>query len=78
MVRIRPVIVQAFPYASRAFGDVGLCAAPLMHLEVLVGAVAEELRTVRSEIGEPGDVLLRCQLGYLVEVDCGHVSSFLR
>jgi hypothetical protein len=56
MVRIRPVKVQAFRYASRAFGDVGLYAAPRMHLEVFVGAVAEVLRTVRSEVGEPGDV----------------------
>jgi hypothetical protein len=45
-----------------------------MHLEVLVGAVAEELRTIGSEIGESGDVLLRCEPGYLVEVD--RVSPF--
>jgi hypothetical protein len=30
-----------------------------MHLEVLVGAVAEELRTAGSEVGKSGDVLLR-------------------
>jgi hypothetical protein len=40
-----------------------------MHLEVLVGAVAKELRAARPEVGEPGDVLLGCQGGCLVEVD---------
>src|ERR1700733_14591920 len=74
VVRIGPVVVQSFPDASRTFGDVGLCAATLMHVEVLVGAVAEELRTVGPEVGEPADVLLRCQPGYLVEMDRGHVS----
>ena len=29
-----------------------------MHLKVLVGAVAKELRAARPEVGEPGDVLL--------------------
>jgi hypothetical protein len=28
-----------------------------MHLEVLVGAVTEELRTVGPEVDEPGNVL---------------------
>jgi hypothetical protein len=77
VVRIGPVIVQALPYASRTFGDVGLCAVPLMHLEILVDAVAEELRTVGSEISESGDVLLGCEPSYLVEVDRGHVSLLL-
>ena len=49
--------VQAFPDAARAFRDVGLRAAPVMHLEVLVGAVAKELRAARPEVGKPGDVL---------------------
>ena len=31
---------------------------PGMHLEVLVGAVAEQLRAARPEVGEPGDELL--------------------
>ena len=35
--------MQAFPDAARAFRDVGLRAFPVMHLEVLVGAVAKEL-----------------------------------
>jgi hypothetical protein len=28
-----------------------------MHFEVLIGAVAEELRAARPEVGEPGDVI---------------------
>src|ERR1700682_2990755 len=46
-----------------------------MHLEVLVDAVAKELRTARPEVGEPGDVLLRRRGGCLVEVDRGHACS---
>src|SRR5215831_5138855 len=40
-----------------------------MHPEVLIGAVAKELRAARPEVGEPGDVLLGCRGGCLVEVD---------
>jgi hypothetical protein len=65
--------VQAFPDAARAFGDVGLQAASAMHFEVLVGAVAKELRAARPEVGEPGDVLLGRQCGCSVKVDCGHI-----
>ena len=36
--------MQALPDAARALGDVGLIGARVMQLEVLVGAVAEELR----------------------------------
>ncbi len=43
VVRIGPVVVQAFPDAAGAFGDVGRRAAALMHLEVPVCAVAKEL-----------------------------------
>src|ERR1700736_1917874 len=59
-VGIRPVIVQAFPHASRSFSDVGLRLPFLVHLEVLVGTVAKELRTAGPEVGERCDVLLRC------------------
>src|SRR5262249_25268243 len=44
-----------------------------MDLEVLVGAVAKELRAARPEVGEPGDVLSRRQGGCLVHVDRPHV-----
>ena len=47
-----------------------------MHLKVLVGAVAEELRTIGSEIGESGDVLLRCEPGYLWSGSWACVSPF--
>src|SRR4029077_18142852 len=33
MVRIGPVVVQAFPITARAFGDVGLGGAAAVHLE---------------------------------------------
>src|ERR1700685_778225 len=42
VVGIRPVVVQAFTDAARAFRDVGLREAPVTHLEVLVGAVAKK------------------------------------
>jgi hypothetical protein len=38
-----------------------------MHLEVLIGAVAKELRAATPEVGEPGDVLLGRQGGRMVE-----------
>ncbi len=50
--------MQSFPDATRSFRDVGLRAATVMDLEVLVSAVAKELRAARPEVGEPGDVLL--------------------
>src|SRR4051812_50112872 len=67
--RIRPVVVKTFPDAARAFRNIGLRAALVMHLEVFVGAVAKQLGTARSEVGEPGHELLRRQSGCLVEVD---------
>ena len=48
---VGPVVVQAFPDAAGAFGDVSLRAAQLMHLEIFVGAVVEELRAARPEVG---------------------------
>ena len=69
VVGIGPVVVQAFPDAARAFRDVGLRAATVMHLEVLVGAVAKKLRAARPKVGEPGDVLLGRRSGCLVQVD---------
>src|SRR2546427_528612 len=69
--------VQAFPDAARAFRDVGLRGATVMHLEVLVGAVAKKLRAARPEVGEPGDVLLGRRGGCLVQVDRGHAFSLL-
>ena len=45
--------MQAFPNAARALRDVGVIGALAMHLEVLVRAVAEQLRAARSEVGEP-------------------------
>lgn len=41
VVRIGPVVAQAFPDAAGVFGDVGRRAAALMHLEVPVCAVAK-------------------------------------
>jgi hypothetical protein len=57
-VGIGPVVVQAFKDAARTFGDIGLKTAAVMQLEVLIRTVSKELRATRSEIGEPGDVLL--------------------
>src|SRR5215831_2281164 len=71
VVGIGPVVVQAFPDAARAFRDVGLRGATVMHLEVLVGAVAKKLRAARPKAGEPGDVLLGRRGSCLVQVDRG-------
>src|SRR5277367_2852409 len=73
MVRVGPVVVQPLPDATRALRDVGLRAAQLMHLEVLIGAVAKDLRTARPEVGEPCDVLLGCQSSCHMKIDRGHV-----
>jgi len=75
--RIGPVVVQSLPDAARSFGDVGLRAALLMHLEVLVGAVAKKLRAVRPKVGEPGDVLLGCEGSCLVKMNRGHLLLLL-
>jgi hypothetical protein len=77
VVGIGPVVVQAFPDAARAFRDVGLRGATVMHLEVLVGAVAKKLRAARPEVGEPGDVLLGRRGSCLVQVDRGPAFSLL-
>ena len=45
--------MQAFPDAARAFRNVGLRSTQAMHLEVLVGAVAEELRAARPKSVSP-------------------------
>jgi hypothetical protein len=73
-VAIGPVVVQALPDATRAFRNVGLRGATAVHLEVVIGAVAKELRAARPEVGEPGDKLLGRRCGCLVEMDRGHVS----
>lgn len=48
-----------------------------MHLEIIVGAVGEQIRAARPEVDEPCDILLRRQVGCLVKVDCEHACSFL-
>src|SRR4029077_10645140 len=40
-VMIGPVVVQAFPDATRAFGDVGLRSVLAMHPEVLISAITK-------------------------------------
>src|SRR5260370_30404325 len=77
VVGIGPAVVHAFPDAARAFRDVGLRGATVMHLEVLSGAVAKKLRAAKPKVGEPGDVLLRRRGGCLVQADRGHAFSCL-
>src|SRR5580700_2609003 len=71
-IGVGPVIVKAFPDAARAFCYVSLGTAQLVHFEVFVGAVSKQLRAARSEVGEPGDVLLGCEGSCVVKIDCGH------
>jgi hypothetical protein len=68
MVRIGPIVVEAFPDACGTLCHIGFPAAEMMHLEVRVGAVAKKLRAARSEVGESGYVLLGRQSGCLTEV----------
>src|SRR5262245_35135032 len=46
-----------------------------MHLEVLVGAVAKELRAAWPEVGEPGDELLGRRGHRLMYANRGHECS---
>src|SRR5581483_1604666 len=75
-VRVGPVVVQALPDALRAFFHVGLGGSLRVDLEVVVGAVAEDLRATGAEVGEPGDELLWRERRRLVEVKRGHACSF--
>ena len=72
-VGIGLVVVQALPDPARSFRDVGMRAAPVMHLEVRVGAVAKQLRATRPEIGESGDVLFGRRSLRPMKVDGGHM-----
>src|SRR3954468_1927996 len=68
--------MQALPNAGRPFRDVGLSGAQGVYLEVLVGAVAEQLRAAWAEVGEPGEELLGRRGGRLVKGDHGRACSF--
>src|SRR5262245_27154579 len=72
MVRIGPVVQQALPHTTRALGDVGMTRPLVVHLEVAVGAVAEEVRPARTEVGESRYVLLRRRGRRRMHVDRGH------
>jgi hypothetical protein len=50
-VGIGPVILQAFPDATGALGDIGVMEAKVMHLEVRIGALCKDLRAARPEVG---------------------------
>jgi hypothetical protein len=50
--------MQALPDASRALRNVGLRKAEMMHLEILISAVAKEFRPTGPKIRQTGDVLL--------------------
>src|SRR3954447_9448905 len=71
-VRVGPVVAQALPHAAGALGDVSPVATPVVHLEVLVGAVAEQLRAAGPEVGESGNELLGRRGRRLVKVNGGH------
>src|SRR5262249_52907643 len=72
-VGVRPVVVQTFPDASRAFRNVGMRGADVMHSEILVGTIAKPFGAPRSKIGETGYVLFGRQAGCAVEMDRGHL-----
>ena len=76
-VTIGPVVVEPFPDAPGAFGDVGVGRAAMVHLEIIVGAVAEELRPTGSEVDECREELLRRRGRGAVKMDRGHPSSLV-
>src|SRR4051794_34130832 len=45
---------QAFPDTARALAHIGPVGTAVMDLEVLVGAVAEQPRAARAEVGKRG------------------------
>src|SRR5262245_49196466 len=53
-----------------------MVGALAVDLEVVVGAVAEELGTAGTEVGEPSNELLSRRRGRLVEPNRGHASPF--
>src|SRR5713101_7800257 len=55
---IGPIVMEPLPDATRAFGDVRVRRAAVMHLEVLVRTVAKDLRAARSKVDERGEKLL--------------------
>jgi hypothetical protein len=63
--------VQAFPDVVRALRDIGFTGALVVHLQVVVGAVAKQLRAARPEVGERRDELLGRRVRRLIEVDGG-------
>jgi hypothetical protein len=64
--------MQALPDPARAFRDIGMRAASMMHFEISVGAVAKELGATRPEIGKAGDILLGRRCGRPLKVDGRH------
>src|SRR5882672_12311355 len=56
-VGVRPVVSQTFPDTAGALGDIGVSGALVVDFEVVVGAVAKELRAAWPEVGESGDEL---------------------
>src|SRR6185503_8237205 len=55
----------------------GCGGGAVVHLQILVRAVAEELGAAGPEVGERGDELLRCRSGLLVEMDRRHRGLLL-
>src|SRR5262245_9691710 len=72
---IGPVVAEALPDSTRAFRDVSVRRTSVMHLQILVRAVAKELRAARSEVDERREQLLWRRSRRLVQVDRGHRYS---
>src|SRR5687767_9874088 len=71
-VGVGPVVAQALPGAPPTLGDLRVTWALVVDLELIVGAVFEDLRPARAEVGERCDELRGRRFGRLVEVDRGH------
>src|ERR1044072_4880389 len=68
--------MQPVPDSAGSLGDVGVVSAVAMHFQILVGTVTKDLRAVRREVSQPGDILSGRQSRCLMQMDRGHTCSF--
>src|SRR5262245_24753622 len=74
-VAIGPVVVEPLPHATGTLRDVCVSGAAVMDLEVIVRAVAEDLRPAGTKVDERGEELLWRRGGGLMEMKRSHVYS---
>src|SRR5262245_56872272 len=78
VMRIRPVVVQALPNSARPLSDIGPARPEVVHLEVGICAVLEQLGPAGSEIGQSRDELLGYRCSCLVKANGDHQAVLSR